>query len=78
MPIAIAIIALLIVGAIVGSAINFGSLFLGIPLVFLFIGAVVTKEGLDRQNRIMQMKRFRNSARTQKVDFSPEDKRTMI
>jgi uncharacterized membrane protein len=78
MPIAIAIVALLIVGAIVGSAINFGSLFLGIPFVFLFIGAIVTKEGMDRQSRIMAMKRFRNSARTQKTDFSPEDKRTMI
>jgi uncharacterized membrane protein len=78
MPIAIAIVALLIVGAIVGSAINFGSLFLGIPFVFLFIGAIVTKEGMDRQSRIMAMKRFRNSARAQKTDFSPEDKRTMI
>ncbi|MDX6668344.1 MAG: hypothetical protein QOK04_1724 [Solirubrobacteraceae bacterium] len=78
MPIAITIVALLIVGAIVGSAINFGSVFLGIPLVLLFVGAVVTKEGMDRQRRIMQMKRFRNSARAQKVAFSPEDKRTMI
>lgn len=78
MPIAITIVALLIVGAIVGSAIDFGSVFLGIPLVLLFVGAVVTKEGMDRQRRIMQMKRFRNSARAQKLDFSPEDKRTMI
>jgi Sec-independent protein secretion pathway component TatC len=78
MPIAITIVALLIVGAIIGSAINFGSVFLGIPLVLLFVGAVVTKEGMDRQRRIMQMKRFRNSARAQKVGFSPEDKRTMI
>ena len=78
MGIAITIVVLLIVGAIVGSAINFGSLFLGIPLVFMFIGLVVTKEGLDRQRRVMQMKRFRNSARAQKADFTPEDKRTMI
>jgi uncharacterized membrane protein len=78
MGIAITIVVLLIVGAIVGSAINFGSLFLGIPFVLMFIGAVVTKEGLDRQRRIMQMKRFRNSARAQKTDFTPEDKRTMI
>jgi hypothetical protein len=78
MPIAIAIIALLIVGALIGTTINFGSAFLGIPLVFLFIGAVIGKEGMDRQRRIMQMKRFRNSARAQKVDFTPEDKRTMI
>jgi hypothetical protein len=78
MPIAIAIIALLIVGAVVGSLINFGSIFLGIPLVFIFLNVVVGKEALDRQRRIGQMKRFRNSARAQKVDFTPEDKRTVI
>jgi hypothetical protein len=78
MAIAITIVALLIVGAIAGSLINFGSFFLGIPFVLLFIGAVVTKEGMDRQRRIMQMKRFRKSAQAQKVDFTPEDKRTMV
>jgi hypothetical protein len=78
MGIALAIVALLVLGAIVGSLINFGSLFLGIPLALMFIGAVVGKEGLDRQRRILQMKRFRNSARAQKVDFTPEDKRTMV
>jgi uncharacterized membrane protein len=72
------IIVLLIVGAFIGSAINFGSAFLGIPLVFLFIGAVIGKETLDRQNRIMKMKRFRKSAQAQKVDFTADDKRTMI
>jgi Sec-independent protein secretion pathway component TatC len=78
MGIAIAILALLVLGAIVGSLINFGSLFLGIPLALLFVGAVIGKEGMDRQRRILQMKRFRNSARAQKVDFTPEDKRTMV
>ena len=78
MPIAITIIALLVVGAIVGSLINFAAPFLGIPLALIFIGAVIGKEGMDRQRRIMQMKRFRNSARAQKVYFTPEDKRTMI
>jgi Sec-independent protein secretion pathway component TatC len=78
MQIAITIIVLLIVGAIVGSALNFAGLFLGIPFVLLFIGAVVTKELLDRQRRIMQMKRYRNSARASKVQFSDEDKRTMV
>ena len=78
MPIAITIIALLVIGAIVGSLINFAAPFLGIPLALIFVGAVIGKEGMDRQRRIMQMKRFRNSARAQKVDFTPEDKRTMI
>ena len=78
MQIAIPILILLIGGAFLGSAINFGSAFLGIPLVLLFVGALVGKEGMDRQRRIMQMKRFRNSAKAQKVDWSAEDKRTMI
>jgi uncharacterized membrane protein len=78
MPIAATILVLLIAGAFLGSAINFGSAFLGIPLVLIFVGVLIGKEGMDRQRRIMQMKRFRNSARAQKVDFTPEDKRTMI
>ena len=78
MQIAVAIVGLLLIGAIVGSLINFGSIFLGIPLVFIFIGVVIGKEGFDRQRRIQQMKRFRNSARAQQVDFTPEDKRTLV
>jgi hypothetical protein len=78
MQIAFTIVGLLIIGAVVGSLINFGSIFLGIPLAFMFIGLVVGKEGFDRQRRILQMKRFRNSARAQRVEFTPEDKRTMV
>jgi hypothetical protein len=78
MQITVTIVGLLVIGAVAGSLINFGSIFLGIPLALLFIGAVVGKEGYDRQRRILQMKRFRNSARVQKVDFTPEDKRTMV
>ena len=78
MQIAVVIVGLLIIGAIVGSLVNFGSIFLGIPLAFIFIGMVVGKEGFDRQRRILQMKRFRNSARAQQADFTPEDKRTLV
>lgn len=78
MQIAIVIIGLLVIGAVVGSLINFGSLFLGIPLALLFIGAVIGKEGFERQRRIMQMKRFRKEAQARKVDFTPEDKQTLI
>jgi len=77
MQIAIVIVVLLVVGAIAGSALNFAGIFLGIPFFFLFIGLVVTKEMLDRQRKIMQMKRFRRDARNKKVPFSEADKRTM-
>jgi uncharacterized membrane protein YdjX (TVP38/TMEM64 family) len=78
MGIAFAILALLVFGAIVGSALNFGSLFLGIPLAFMFIGAVIGKETMARQQKILRMKRFRRDARTQKVKFDPADKRTLV
>ena len=78
MQIGIVIVVLLVVGAIAGSALNFAGVFLGIPFVFLFIGLVVTKEQLDRQRKVMQMKRFRRDARTKKVPFSDADKRTMV
>jgi hypothetical protein len=78
MWIAAVILGLLVVGAFIGTAINFGSAFLGIPLVFLFIGAVIGKETMERQSRIMKMKRFRKGAQAQKVDFTADDKRTMI
>ena len=78
MQVAVAIVGLVIIGAVVGSLINFGSIFLGIPLALIFIGAVIGKETMDRQRRILQMKRFRNSARAQRVDFTPEDRRTLL
>jgi Mn2+/Fe2+ NRAMP family transporter len=78
MQIGIVIVVLLVVGALVGSALNFAGVFLGIPFVFILIGLVITKEGLDRQRKVMQMKRFRRDARAKKVEFSEADKRTMI
>jgi hypothetical protein len=78
MQIAIGIIALLIVGAILGTTLNFAGLFLGIPLVFIFLGAVLGKEQMQRQRRINQMKRFRRDAMARKVPPSEEDKRTLV
>jgi hypothetical protein len=78
MQIAFVILALLVVGALVGSALNFAGLFLGIPIVFIFIGLIVGKEGFERQRKVLQMKRFRRDAQAKKVDFSEADKRTMV
>ena len=78
MQIAFAILAILIVGAILGTTLNFAGLFLGIPIVFLFLGAVVGKETLARQRKIMQMKRFRRDAQARKVPPTEEDKRTLV
>ena len=77
MGIAIAIIGLIVLGGIVGS-IAFGAPYAGLPLVLLFIGAVIGKEQMERQNRILRMKRFRREARAQPVGFDEVDKRTVV
>jgi hypothetical protein len=78
MQIAFVILAILILGAIVGTTLNFAGLFLGIPIVLIFIGLIVGKEGFERQRKVMQMKRFRHDAKARKVEFSEADKRTMV
>jgi uncharacterized membrane protein len=76
--IAVLILVLLVVGGFIGAALNFGSGILGIPLVLIFIGALLGKESMERQRRILQMKRFRTEARTRKVEFDENDKRTVV
>jgi len=76
--IAVPIIAILLIGLIVGATVNFVALFVAIPIVLLFIGAVIGKEGLDRQRRVLQMKRFRRDARARKTEFTATDRRTLI
>ncbi len=78
MQIAFAILAILVVGAILGTTLNFAGLFLGIPIVFIFLGVVLGKEQLERQQKVNQMKRFRRDARARKIEFSEADKRTMV
>jgi hypothetical protein len=77
MGIAVAIIGLLLLGGVVGS-LAFGAPYVGIPLVLLFIGAVIGKEQMERQNRILRMKRFRREAQASPVRFDEVDKRTVV
>jgi uncharacterized membrane protein len=78
MFVTVTILVLLVVGGFIGAALNFGSGILGIPLVLIFIGALLGKETMQRQQRILQMKRFRREARAQKVKFDEADKRTVV
>ncbi len=78
MQVAFAILAILIFGAILGSTLNFAGVFLGIPIIFVFLGFVLGKEQLERQRKINQMKRFRRDARAKKVPLSEADKRTTV
>jgi hypothetical protein len=75
--IALAILAILIAGGVLGSVLDFAGVFLGIPFAFLFIGALIGKEQMERQQRIMRMKRFRRESRSHKIDFEAADKRTL-
>jgi hypothetical protein len=77
MPIALLILALVIVGLAVGSLINFAFGFFAIPILFLFGWIAIGKEAIERQRRIGQLKRFRREARAQKVDFSEDDRKTI-
>jgi Sec-independent protein secretion pathway component TatC len=77
MPIALTILGLLILSFLIGTLFNFTSLFLAIPLIFIYFGGLLGSESFARQKRIMQMKRFRRDARAKKVDFDDDDKRTI-
>ena len=77
MGIAITIIGLILLGGAVGS-IAFGAPYVGIPLALLFIGAIIGKETMERQSRILRMKRFRREAQARPVSFDEVDKRTVV
>jgi hypothetical protein len=49
-----------------------------VVLILGGVGALVTKEALDRQRKVMQMKRFQRDTRGKKDQFSEADKRTMV
>jgi uncharacterized membrane protein len=75
----ILILAIVVIGLALGSAFNFAFGLLAIPIVLIFFtGFVLTSEGMARQKRIGQMRRFRQSSRAQKFDFTDEDKRTVV
>jgi hypothetical protein len=77
MPIVLTVLGILIVSFLVGALFNFTSLFLAIPLLFIFFGGLLGSESFARQKRIMQMKRFRRDARARKVDFDDDDRKTI-
>lgn len=78
MGVAITIVVLVVIGGFIGAALNFMAPWLGIPLALLFVGALIGKEQMERQNRILRLKRFRREARAQQVRFDAGDKRTII
>jgi uncharacterized membrane protein len=72
------VLAILIIGAAIGSLINFGFGFLALPLIAAFGWLALGKEMMQRQRKILQMKRFRRDARARKVQFDEDDKKTIV
>jgi uncharacterized protein YacL len=76
---AIPILLLVIIGAILGTLFNFASVFLAIPIVaFIMLNVFMASETMQKQRRLAKLRKFRNSARAKKVDFTEEDKNTVI
>lgn len=76
---AIPIVLLILIGLALGATFNFAAGFLAIPIVgFLLINFVMVSDTMQRQRRIHKMRQFRNSSRTRKVDFTDQDKHTVV
>jgi uncharacterized membrane protein len=75
---ALPILAIVVIGLILGSLINFASAFLAIPIVLIImVTAFLASESTQKRRRVAKLRRFRQSARARKVDFTEEDKRTV-
>jgi hypothetical protein len=76
---AIPIVLLVIIGLALGTLVNFAFGFLAIPIVaMLLAGFLVTSDAMNRRRRIHKLQQFRKSSRTEKVDFTEQDKRTVV
>jgi hypothetical protein len=75
----ISVLAMIVLGLLLGSLINPGIGLLAIPIVlFVLLNVVMVSDTVQRQRRIHKMRQFRNSARAKKVDFTDHDKRTVV
>lgn len=76
---AIPVVLLIVVGLVLGTLINFAFAFLAIPIVlFLLANFLIVSDTVERRRRVHKLQRFRKSSRAQKVDFTEQDKRTVI
>ena len=75
----ISVLSMIVLGLLLGALINPGIGLLAIPIVlFILLNFVMVSDTVQRQRRIHKMRQFRNSARAQKVDFTEQDKRTVV
>ena len=75
----ISVLSMIVLGLLLGALINPGIGLLAIPIVlFILLNVVMVSDTVQRQRRIHQMRKFRNSSRPQKVGFSERDKHTTV
>ena len=75
----ISVLAMLVIGLLLGALLNPGIALLAIPLVlFGVLNFVMVSDTVQRQRRIQKMRKFRNSARAQKMGLSDQDKHTIV
>jgi hypothetical protein len=73
------VLSMILIGLAIGTLFNFAFAFFAIPIVLVFFASwFFTTEGMQRQKRLGQMKKFRTASRARKVDFTDQDKRTLV
>ncbi len=70
----VALVAALVIGIM---SVGFGAPILAVPIILLLPGPIITFEFLRRQHRTRQIRRFRESARAEKIRFNADDRRTL-
>ena len=71
------ILALVIIGLVIGSVIHWAFSFLALLLLGVFGWLAVGQGALQRQKKIQQMKRFRRAAKGRTIEFDEDDKKTI-
>jgi hypothetical protein len=75
----VTVLSMIVLGLLLGALINPGIALLAIPLVlFGLLNFVMVSDTVQRQRRIHKMRKFRNSARAQKMGLTDQDKRTVV
>jgi hypothetical protein len=73
------IVAMLVLGLLLGALINPGIGLLAIPIVlFVVLNIVMVGDTLQRQRRIHRLRQFRGGVRAQKVVVTERDKHTLV
>ena len=77
LPAVLLVLAIAIVVLAITSVIDLAFGLLALPLLLLFGWLAVGKEGLERQKKIQQLKRFRRDAKGRRIALDEEDRKTI-